>query len=270
MTYGLIESIFKDPRDWFYGDGNIPFVPYQPDSSWLKFLVRFERQSTPRFETYNCTGFTVTTQIEIQEKRLYGIENNYSDRWVGIIAGTKPFKGNDPQAVYEAIREYGLIPEDMLPFDDDIKTAEEFFSFKGADKEKCYAEGRKWLEKNDFKHDWIWKGARPANYRTLIKEAQQTCPIAVSVSAWNKVNDEYVSYGDVNNHFTLGVAFPDGEREEVFDTYLREGTNLKLLSKDHNIRRAKRIYLNKKTPSALKKHISILQWVVDFLKKKKV
>jgi len=219
----------------------------------------------PGFETHNCTGFGATTQVEVQEKRLYGVERNYSDRWVAIIAGTKHKKGNNPHTVYEAIRKYGLIPEDMLPFSKAIDTPEEYFSFKGADEDECYAEGRKWLETYEFKHEWLWGATRPANYLDVIREAQQTCSLGLGVSAWEKVNGEYVSTGKTNNHWTLGVNFVDG-REQVFDTYMSGDTNLKILAKDHNIRYAKRIYLNRKTPYAQRKHISILETVLKSLR----
>ena len=264
--YGLLEKA-QEIGAYILGDRNVPFIPYQQDSDWSEFFVRYENQSIPGFETFACTCFAITTQIEILEKRLYGVEKNYSDRWLAIVSDLDGTKGTDPQTVYDAIREYGLIPESMLPFNDDINTKKEYFSFKGADREACYAEGKRWLEQNEVRHDWLWKDRqRPANYLEVIKDAQRTSPIAISVSAWNEVNGEFVSdQGSVNNHLTLGVRFRDG-REQAFDTYEQDGTNLKILAKDHNIRRAKRIHLQKRTKSAMRKDISTLTLIVNFLK----
>ena len=262
--FGLRELI-GDARDYVFGDGNVPFIPYQTDSDFTKSFVKFENQSIPNFETYACTCFASTTQIEIQEKRQYGIEKNYSDRWLAIISGLNGSGGTDPQRVYQAIRDYGLIPEDMLPFSGDINTAEEYFSFKGANREECYAEGRRWLEKYDFRYEKLWKGERPENFLEIIKKAQQSCCPTLSVSAWNEVNGEYVSTGNVNNHLTLGVRFID-EKEQVFDTYKRGDTNLKILAKDHNIRRGYRIFIQKKTKQAMRKDVSTLIKVLNFLK----
>lgn len=267
MNNGLIEGV-REIGAYILGDNKVPVIPYQQDADWRKCAVAFEKQSIPGFDTWNCTGFATTTQIEILEKRLYGIERNYSDRWLGIIAGTKVGYGNDPQVVYEAIRKYGLIPESLLPFSKDIQTPEEYFSFKGADKDACYAAGRKWLEQYDFKHEWLWNGKPPTNYLSIIKDAQKTSPIAVSVQAWTEQNGEYVSNGDSNNHWTLGVFFDDG-KEVVFDTYMNDGTNYKTLAQNHVIRLAKRIWINRKTKSALIKHRNLLQKLVDMLMQRK-
>lgn len=271
-NYGLIESI-QDLGAYIFGDGNVPFVLYEENSDWTSSFVTYEHQSIPGFETLACTCFTVSTQIEIQLKKQYGVEKNYSDRWLAIVSGLNGTKGTDPQVVYEAVRKYGMIPEEMLPFDESIKTAEEYFSFKGADREACFAEGRKWLAEYDFKHEWLWgSGTRPENYLEVIKDAQRSCCTGLSVSAWKEARGEYVSdKGSVNNHFTLGVRFREG-KEQIFDTYEEDGTNLKILAKDHNIRRAKRIYITngkqEQVKTLMEKVIELLQQL--FLLKKKV
>jgi hypothetical protein len=48
----------------------------------------------------------------------------------------------------------------------------------------------------------------------------------------------------------------------IFDSY---DHTKKQLSKDHHIRRAKRIWLNKRTKGALRKHISLLESIINFL-----
>ena len=118
--------------------------------------------------------------------RLFGQKINYSDRWVGIIAGTGE-GGNDPHTVCEAIRKYGLIPEEMLPFRDDLKDINEYYSFKGANKEACYEAGRKWLEQYDFKHEWVYSGYIPEDEKkNNRKVALKMSPLGISVYAWGQ------------------------------------------------------------------------------------
>src|SRR3990167_7768114 len=83
---------------------------------------------------------------------------NFSDRFLGIVAETKP-PGNDPHKVAEAIRHNGLIQEELLPFNENLlSTVEEYFSFKGADEQKCRKEGLKFLDDFEILHEWVWQG----------------------------------------------------------------------------------------------------------------
>lgn len=269
MNHGYLTEFAKDLQAYISGQAKIPYVAFEPDHNWNQDLVRFENQSIPGLETYNCTGFAATTQIEILEKRLYNIEKNYSDRWVGIIAGTHE-GGNDPHIVYEAIRKYGLIPESMLPWDDSIKTLEDYYSFKGGNRDVCYAEGQRWLERYEFKHEWLWD-TQPSNFLEIVTSAMQTCPVALSCTAFyfDPATNTYTDNGLKNNHWDLGVNVSDKPNEGVvlFDTYKNNGTNIKILSRNHNIARAKRIWLMRKDHTGLKKEVTLLQAVVDYLKK---
>jgi hypothetical protein len=128
------------------------------------------------------------------------------------------------------------------------------------------ARGQNWLVNHTYQHEWVWK-VRPDNYIEVLKEALKTSPLAVSVSAWNEVNGVYVSdQGSVNNHYCLLYKIDEEGYPWVFDTY---DHSKKKLAKDHNIRRAKRIWLNKKTPRALRRHKSILELILEKLMQKK-
>src|SRR3990167_2796961 len=138
-----------DNTHWVLGGGAIPHDLLQPNSDWRDTRPEPEAQNLRGTETYDCTGFATLNTLEQLIYKKYGEKYNFSDRWLGIVAGTKE-PGNDPHTVAEAIRKYGLIPESMLPFGDNINNIQEYYSFKGADEEACYAEGKKWLEKWDF------------------------------------------------------------------------------------------------------------------------
>lgn len=210
-----------DKKHFILGQGNVPLQVLQKDGDWSTSLPTEEQQFIPGFDTYNCTGFGSTNQIEMYMLKRFGEKVNYSDRWVGIIAGTDPKTGgNDPHTVYEAIRKYGLIPEEMLPFSNDIGSAEDYFSFKGADEAACRKAGQDWLLKYDFKHEWVFD---PEAFLTVeeryhnMKVALKYSPLALAVFAWQ--TDErnvYVAVGD-ENHWTSLYAFTDFEK--VFDSY---------------------------------------------------
>src|SRR3990167_9474329 len=126
---GLVISPVKDEQAYILGTGQVPQVVLQENADWTTSLPSNEKQND-RYERYNCTAYGTTNAIEILMFKLFGERVNYSDRWVGIISGTK-VTGNDPHLVCEAIRRYGLIPEEMLP--DNVNNIDEYYSFKGAD-----------------------------------------------------------------------------------------------------------------------------------------
>jgi hypothetical protein len=251
-----------DKEQYILGQGNVVLDVLQVNGDWTDSLPAVEKQSTPNFDSYNCTGFATTNQIEMYLFKRFGEKINVSDRWVGIISGTKP-PGNDPHTVYEAIRKYGLIPESMLPFSDDIKTAEDYFSFKGGDKEACYRAGREWLEKYDFKHEWVYhpdSGLTSEEKLHNIKVALKYSPVCVAVYAWQA--DGRGVYVDMfgPNHWTTEYNFK--EFQEIFDTY---DPYKKLV--EQNIIYAKRISIEKKiAPSKLSKWQVFINFIKNLFK----
>lgn len=263
---GFIEPKLSEQEEqgaYFLGASPVPQKPIlQYDADWEDALPPPEIQNLWGYETFNCTGFNITTQIEAYEKIAFGESNNYSDRWVGIIAGTDPIKGgNDPQTVYEAIREYGLIPESMLPFTNDIKTVQEYYSFKGGDKEACYKAGQEWKKIKKFMHEWVFKPNDSPELKLLgMKQTYNYSPLALSVEAWNKDNNGiYVAFGNPN-HWTGGYGLKD-KLTKVYDSY---DPFKKLI--DQNIKWCKRIHIDKLTPEEVKKNNGIIRSFIKFLR----
>lgn len=262
-NYGL-QEIIESVQDYILGASKVPFIPYNPSGNWEPFLPAFERQTTDaRQETSACTVFGSLSQIETLYTLLYNTEPNYSERFVYLNVPINPSKGTDPQNTYEAIRAHGLVNESLVPM---TRTIEEYLDTSDITG-SIRARGKNWLVQHDFKHEWLWEtNKRPQNYIEVLKEALQTSPLGVSVSAWNEVNGEYISKGKVNNHFCLLYKIDDEGHPWIFDSY---DNSKKKLSKDHNIRRAKRIWINKRTVPAMKKHISILTIILNRLMSKK-
>lgn len=253
---GFIKPVIEKEA-YFLGASPVPSRVIQDDGDWEDSLPVDEKQYRAWIETSNCTGFGATTQIEMYERKAFGEINNYSDRWVGIISGTT-LQGNDPQKVYEAIRKYGLIPEEMLPFSDDIMTIDDYYSFKGADKEACYRAGREWLAKKRFMHEWVFDASQPADEKiTNIKTALKFSPLAVAVTAWHQNDKGVFIQKGTENHWT--AMFGHEEFSKILDSY---EPYKKLV--DHNFNYCKRIYIEK--ISLTVEQISIFQKILQALK----
>lgn len=262
--YGLVEGL-TELSAYILGGNKVPYIYYREDGNWEADLPAYENQTTKLgHETSGCAVHGSQNQAETFIKFLYKTEANYSERFTYLNIPVDPARGTDPQNAHEAIRKHGLVDERHLPM---TRTIEEYLDeddITGS----IRARGLYWLERHEYLHEWLWNsvGSRPVNYYEVLKDALKTSPIAVSVSAWHRIGDEYVSYGDVNNHYCLLYKFDEQGYPWVFDSY---DHSKKKLSKDHNIRRAKRIWVNRKTKQGMGRHIKVLQTLVNMLMQRK-
>lgn len=248
-----------EKEHYVLGGLNVPFEVKQENGNWFHSLPLKEYQVKNNIETYGCTSFNTLAQIEAYMKRVFNLDVEYSDRFLGIVAGTKP-PGNDPQVVFEAIRKHGLIPDSMLPFSDDIMSVEEYYSFKGGNEEACRAEGKKWLEKYEFFHEWVFNENQPEEEKwNNMKVALKSSPLSVCVYAWTKDDrNVYIAMGQPN-HWTCMYNIEDVLK--IFDTY-------EPVLKDvlQNIEYCKRIYIRPRI-QATKKTNSLLSFIMSLIKK---
>lgn len=233
-TYGFIQPKIK-PEDYIRGHptlgGKVPENVLQPDSNWLLYLPLREDQ-IKNVETNNCTAFGTLNALEILHKRKFGFEVNWCERALGIMAGTRP-PGNDPSTVIETVRKQGALPEDVLPFTEDIDTVEKYYS-------------------PDPLHDWLLSQASNWGYtvkhewvtptRDEMIEALKHSPLGVAVYAW-KEEDGFNVRGGTDNHWVClyGIdSVSDGWL--VFDSY---AGHLKLLHPNYQFYFVKRYWLDK-------------------------
>ena len=256
MNFGLFESLY-DARDYILGQNWIlPRIPYCEDGDWTPYLPKYEPQAE-NYETQGCTVWGSQNQIEIFEKRIYKREPNYSERFTYNLVPVDPNRGADPKDTYQTIRKCGLVDNDLLRVPN---TLEQFL-----DKDKItgslLAKGQHWLTQHEFMYEWLWT-SRPQNALEMMKEALQWSPLGVSVTAWMMDNNgKYADFNRPNNHWCVCYKI-DGEGIHVFDSY---DHSTKVLALDHNIKRVMRIYVNKKTRYAMKKHISLLKTILEML-----
>lgn len=256
MQYGLIEGI-RDAQDYIFGKSTVPRVTFQPDGNWEPYLPKYEPQAE-NWESNGCTVWGTQNQIETFSKRVYGIEPNYSERYTYLLTPVDPRYGADPQKVYECIRAHGLIDNDLFP----VPESQEEFLDTTRITELMRYRGKQWLSRYTLMHEWLWT-QRPDNALELMKQALIMSPLGVSVSAWwQDENGKYVDNGQRNNHWCMCYRIDD-EGIHIFDSY---DHRKKVLRHDHIIARAKRIWVNKNTLSALKRQKSILEVILAFMK----
>jgi hypothetical protein len=270
VNYGFVKPdivLEGDKAHFVLGSSALPKVVLRADRDWKPLAPTFEPQ-LKQFETYNCTAFATIKCVQMYMRALGLTVENYSDRWVGIIAGTLP-PGNDPHKVAEAIRKHGLIPEAMLPFSEALSNVEEYYSFKGADEKACRKAGQDWLIKFGFGHEWVFQGGKDKQAKML--EALQYSPLGVSVYAWEKQNGLFVkpSWAD-DNHWTecVLVDYVKNKYWVIFDTYLDDGEPYKKLTWDYDFGYAKRYHIEvlKSSKKKLSLFEIILWWWNEIMK----
>ena len=208
----------------------------------------------------NCTVYGTLNAIETMFKRIFNVEENYSERYTGVLAGTTQ-GGNSPHKVAETIRKTGVIADRLLPFQPDINEWDEFYSPKPMDP-TLQEIGTGWLRAFDFKHEWVFTPSMnltPKQKAEKIREALKYSPVAVSVSAWRQKGDVYVKdVGEPDNHWCMLYA-PD----MVFDSY---DNTKKRLEPNYDHQFAKIYYLAKRDIPAAIAPVGFFHRLLDKLK----
>lgn len=259
---GFITPILTE-KDYIFGDSQLVGEILRPDRQWDNSLPTEEIQNLLNYETANCTGFGSTNQIEIYLKEKFGEIHNFSDRALGINAGTYP-PGNDPQKVYEVIRKTGLAEDKLLPFGGN--NVNDYF-----DKNKLTQEVKnsefQFLNKYEFKHDWVASGKKIEH--SVMKEALKYSPLAVAIFAFAFDGEYYVRAGEDGDWICI-TGYEDGKYWKGYTSY---SPVVKKFAWDFGFYWVKRISIRKKSPEeqlemTQKSLIIILLQYVSILVKK--
>ena len=243
--YGFISHVIEEDN-YVLGASALPAIELCPDGQWDDLLPEEEVQIKRGVETYNCTAYGTLNALEILFLKLFVERKNFSERYVGIMAGTKPY-GNSPHVVIETIRKVsGVIDDSMLPFDEAIDNVEEYFSPSPMSFEYLN-EGKKLLDRYSIGHEWVFTGGDLAHKQGQLKEALKYSPVGISVYAWNLGDDDiYVKpAGKNDNHWTVLYGYEEGKYWKIFDSY--DHTHKKL-AWDFDFGQAKRYHIEKKAP----------------------
>jgi hypothetical protein len=265
------------PDHYVYGASPVPTEVLVSNGQWHAYLPEDEIQNRNGYETCNCTAYGTLNQIEIYLARKYGIKPNFSERYLGVMAGTRP-PGNSPHKVMETIREFGLIDENSLPFLPKISTLSEYYSPVPM-YQHLIDEGKRWLASWEFRHEWVW-GANEtlSEKQRKLKQALVFCPVSVSVHAWvvNEKGLYYKPHGKTDQHWIVLYGSKEGEYWEGFDSY--DNTH-KRIAWDTDFMQAKKIYIEKKTGTPLTREqetifkkilSSIRDYLLELLKEKQM
>ena len=256
---GFVKPILDSTQYIMGATLSLPKDILQADGQWGAYLPTEERQQQNNIETYNCTSFATLNCVEILINKIYGKYENKSDRFLGIKAGTHP-PGNDPHTVAEAGRKHGFITEDLLPFDSEIDTIDEYYSYQWSDMGTCIEQGQKFLQQYSFGHEWVTNGHMDKDRRiSLMKEALKYSPLGCSVSAWYEQGGVYVDMNRPNSHWTVIYGYND-TGWLCFDSY---EPFRKTLSFDHEITFCKRYSL---TPVEKKRDNWLIALIKSFLR----
>ena len=235
-NYGLKISE-KKPDHYTLGGGMVPFKVLQLDKDWTPYLPIKEFQNLNGVEPYACVSFTILTCIEILIKRKYGLDRNYSDRFLAYVSGTKDKQGNDPHEVCEFLRKIGVPPEHFWPFDSAVDTFEKYYEQPAP---KLYELAQEFNEEWDFKHEWVPEVAEE------ISRALTTSPLLISVPAWYE-DENGLYYRPVmasDNHATACVYERLDAFRRAFDTY--DAPHIKDVRWDCTPMMIKRFWISKK------------------------
>lgn len=211
--------------DWQAG-GNSPIVRkgLMPDKNWKKIEldheIQFNQQSL--YDTLFCVtyadlktiakiltylesiGAFTPAQIIILNKYKKNGKYNFSERFTGTLGETTS-QGAYQFKIAQAIRNYGLIPQDMFPLADNFQDNinKEFIT------QEMYDAGKKLLSVIAINYEWVDDMINYLQYSPI--------PNIVRFANYENPGDILAPEGETN-HQVCGV-FATSEYHEIEDTY---------------------------------------------------
>jgi len=212
---------------------------------WRPFCPVYEPQFTG-FETNDCTIFGLENAIQIYMKGVFGLDVNYSERFVSNGMDRDNSEGLDPHLPMEWVRKNGVIEQSLLPM---TQTLKEYQTPRPLPRFLLDI-AEKWGYQ--LQHEYIF-GNTPTIHiqRALLKEYLQYSPVPLSVTAWREQDGLFVDDGKGNTHWAVLVHIDENDVMYVYDSYdlIVNGISTALIKKlhpDHHIEVAKRILLTPK------------------------
>src|SRR3990167_10421098 len=249
-NYGYIKDTIDD-RDKVFGSFAVPFETLQENSNWKEYLPPQELQSLNGIEPYSCVPSAILKNIQTLIKRKYGLDRNYSERFLACLAETGKNGGSSPRAILQFLRKIGVPLDKHFPFDSTITTEDEYFSELTP---KLMALAKEFTDEWDLQYDEV--------SLKDIEEALKSSPLIASVCAWRQ-NEQGLFYkpeDGKDNHLTLLYA-----PNEVYDTYLdSDGDAFKTLVPNYKHEVIKRFHIGQKVKDNLK---DTDNWLWDIIKR---
>lgn len=227
--------LFGKKKDYLSGDGNLCGEDIKLDGQWVDDIDDLELEvQNQYFETMHCWIWNTIKAVCLLAWVKYKEKWNKSERYNGVLGGATP-NGGSPHEGCESVRNYGLIPQEELPWTPNLNTFWEFSSPRPM-AQKYINIGKEWLRKYSFKHDWVvWptfigemKYKMGFSINQIIdenidnmKQALKKSPLGAAVLAWQTRDGmAYRTYTQGDNHWTLIVGYVDGQYWIIYDSYL--------------------------------------------------
>jgi len=137
---------------------------------------------------------------------------DFAERFLAKILETGENRGSSPQVACEMLRQFGVPPESVYPFDEAVRTTDVYFKELYPE---LYEIAKEFNEEWDFKHDFV-----PTNSQD-ITQALKTSPLMISVYAWTQ-NEKGLYYrptGVNDTHATTLFYERQDDFRRVFDSY---------------------------------------------------
>ena len=247
-NYGFQPPVIEE-SDFWLGSGKLGSQIINEKGDWTAYLPAMEWQNKGN-ETNCCVSFGTLSALEILHKFLYGVEPNYSDRFLCKISDTGP-NGNDPKKVSNALRHCGSVPEEEYPF---VIPLDEFFKEIPPE---IVDMGKSWLKNFEVGYEYVAKDK--------LKEALKRSPVGCAVQAWNQNElGEYIRLG-ASNHWVVLVAFDEFDRPIIWDSYDK---GIKILEKGYELDFPQIYTLKKKQDIEVQKfYEKEKNWFIGILKR---
>jgi hypothetical protein len=197
-NYGVISDWRKEEekaKDWIVGSTYIvPKTILVEDGNWEKWLPKFEMQWLEGFETMACVSYSFNNVLEILFRRLYGIEVNFSDRFLAKMSRTDVYNGNTFWNVFNTARDAGLVDEDKWTWKDLPKPIT-WQSYYATIPETIKNEAL------DFKNQWeiYWEtipNLNQQNFISMMKFWLRYSPLWACINNWQHAVTIYADAGD--------------------------------------------------------------------------
>ena len=155
-----MEKAFSSEKDYEFLGGKLPQEVIVEDGDWRPFYPKFEEQRKA-IDSYSCVSFANNNAEEMIHKARYGEEINRSDRFLSVISGTVPGKGNGQKRVAETKRKMGIVQEEEYPFTD-IMTQSEFFRYPSRE---LIEKGLQWTVATEYGYEEV----QPKDYTKALR-----------------------------------------------------------------------------------------------------
>ncbi len=214
-NYGLVTPEIL-PEDYIFGASQLPTIVLQDNGQWPDLLVPHEQQNLSDVETSNCVSFGSTTAWEMIIKQEYKDERNFSDRALGIMAGTRP-PGNTPNKVAYTAHKKGLIEEKYLPFDSTIIYLSDYYSPDPLP-QPLLDRGLQLLTQYEIGYEWVFSGGSLQEKQERMMDTLRYSPLGMAVHAWKEENGLYKQESSPN-HWTTGIGYVKNLYWIIKDSY---------------------------------------------------